>query len=184
VNLLSPPRLLTQSLGIDAVGCWRHTATPCQCCHAMPGPVRSSVGAFRSGCPLIHAHLRHACRQHRAGGVPTLSLQYDATAIHRLAGATPCVCFAAAGIASVPAGCVVAEHREGETARKNSVRAKTSRTGVFGSRADAIAVEGIFGRFAPRPTASVPAPPLVPGLAEQASDSQQQPVACRRVPRA
>jgi hypothetical protein len=64
---LSPPRQLTQSLGpaeIDSSASGRrHSATPC---HAMPGPVRSTVGAFPSGCPLIHARLRQACMQHRA----------------------------------------------------------------------------------------------------------------------
>jgi hypothetical protein len=64
----------------------RHSATPC---HAMPGPVRSTVGAFPSGCPLIHARLRQACMQHRA----RCDAHYPY--IHEIAW-PPCVCFAAA----------------------------------------------------------------------------------------
>jgi hypothetical protein len=68
------------------------SATPC---HAMPGPVRSTVGAFLSGCPLIHARLRQACMQHRAGGVPTARCDAYYPYIHEIAS-TSCVCFAAA----------------------------------------------------------------------------------------
>lgn len=134
----------------------------------MPGAVRSTVGAFRSGCPLIHATHARLCGMHAGSTGQAACPLYDATAIHRLTGTTPCVCFAAS---VCPRG-VFCGAQGGRDARRAS---KQLCEGQNHTHADASVVEGIFGcrggSFVVRTTANIDTPGSWPDWS--ASDSQQ-----------
>jgi hypothetical protein len=68
---------------------------------------RRSFSKRTSADPRTHARL---CGMHAGSTGQAACPLYDATAIHRLTGTTPCVCFAAV----CARGVLFAEHREGE----------------------------------------------------------------------